>query len=139
MEPEKKSPVFAMYENPREALDQWITLVNTLALDDLLALYDDDAVLLPTFSDDLLTDKEGIRGYFEKLCDQQGIQVSIDEGSVGTQSFSDGLHAVSGIYRWRFDKADDALVLEARFTFVFDLARPSPILHHHSSQLPHKP
>ena len=139
MELEKKSPVFAMYDNPREALDQWITLVNTLAVDELLALYDDDTVLFPTFSDALLTNKEGIRGYFEELCEQPDIEVSIDEGSVVTQSFSDGLHAVSGIYRWRFDKADDALVLQARFTFVFDLARPSPILHHHSSQLPHKP
>ena len=128
-----------MYDNPREALDQWIHLVNTLALDELLALYDDDAVLFPTFSDALLTSKQGIRGYFEELSGQPDIEVSIDEGSVVTQSFSDGLHAASGIYRWRFDKADDALVLQARFTFVLDLARSSPILHHHSSQLPHKP
>ena len=128
-----------MYDNPREALDQWTSRVNTLALDELLALYDEDAVLFPTFSDALLTNKEAIRGYFEELCEQQDLEVSVDEGSVVTQSFSDGLHAVSGIYRWRFDKADDALVLQARFTFVFDLARTSPILHHHSSQLPHKP
>jgi hypothetical protein len=128
-----------MYDNPREALDQWTSRVNQLAVDDLLALYDDDAVLFPTFSDALLTNKEGIRGYFEELGSQPSIEVSIDEESVVTQSFSDGLHAVSGIYRWRFDKSADALVLEARFTFLLDLARPSPILHHHSSQLPHKP
>ena len=128
-----------MYDNPREALDQWTSRVNTLALDELIALYDDDAVLFPTFSDALLTNKEAIRGYFEELGSQPDIEVSIDEGSVVTQSFSDGLHAVSGIYRWRFDKADDALVLQARFTFVLDLSRSSPILHHHSSQLPHKP
>ena len=127
-----------MYENPREALDQWITLVNTLAVDELLALYHDDAVLLPTFSDDLLTDKKGIRGYFEELATQPGIEVSVDENSVIKQSFSGGLHSLSGIYRWRFKQSDDALTFEARFTFILDLSRPSPILHHHSSQLPHK-
>ena len=128
-----------MYQNPREALDQWITLVNQLAVDELLALYDDDAVLFPTFSDALLTNKEGIRNYFEKLSGQPDTEVSVNEDSVITQSFSDGLHAISGIYGWRFDKSEDAFVLQARFTFVLDLSRSSPILHHHSSQLPHKP
>ena len=128
-----------MYDNPREALDQWIHLVNTLALDELLALYDDDAVLFPTFSDALLTSKQAIRGYFEELGGQPSIAVSINEGSVTTNSLSDNLHTISGTYGWRFDKAEDALVLQARFTFVLDLSRSSPILHHHSSQLPHKP
>ena len=128
-----------MYDNPREALDQWIHLVNTFAVDELLALYDDDAVLFPTFSDGLLTSKQAIRGYFEELGGQPSIAVSINEGSVTTNSLSDNLHTISGTYGWRFDKAEDALVLQARFTFVLDLSRSSPILHHHSSQLPHKP
>ena len=127
-----------MYDNPREALDQWVSLVNALEVDGLLALYDDAAVLLPTFSDDLLTDKKGIRGYFEELATQQGIEVSVEENSVVEQSFSDGLRSLSGIYRWRFKQSDDALTFEARFTFILDLSRSAPILHHHSSQLPHK-
>ncbi len=127
-----------MYDNPTEALDHWVSLVNQLAVDDLLALYHDDAVLLPTFSDELLTDKEGIRGYFEELATQQEVEVSVEESSVVTQSFPGGLHSLSGIYRWRFKKSDDALIFEARFTFTLDLSHPSPILHHHSSQLPRK-
>ena len=127
-----------MYDNPREALDLWVSLVNALEVDDLLALYHEDAVLLPPFSNDLLTDKEGIRGYFEELVTQQEIEVSVDENSMVAQSLSDGLHSLSGIYRWRFKKSDDALTFEARFTFILDLSRPSPILHHHSSQLPRK-
>ena len=127
-----------MYDNPRKALDQWISLVNQLAVDDLLALYHDDAVLLPTFSDELLTDKEGIRGYFEQLAAQQEVEVSVEESSVVEQSFSDGLFSLSGIYSWRFNKSDETLTFEARFTFILDLTRAAPILHHHSSQLPHK-
>ncbi|MFP6854171.1 MAG: nuclear transport factor 2 family protein [Opitutales bacterium] len=127
-----------MSENPITVLNLWISRVNAMAVDDLLALYDDDAVLFPTFSDALLTNKQAIRGYFEELGGQPSIEVAINEGSVTTQSFSASLHTIGGTYDWRFDKTDDAMVLEARFTFVLDLARSSPILHHHSSQLPHK-
>ena len=127
-----------MHDNPRDALDQWMTLVNTLAVDDLLALYDEDAVLLPTFSEDFLTNKEGIQGYFEELCAQGEIEVSLNEASLLEQTLADGLHSISGIYRWRFGKGEECVVIEARFTFVLNLSLSSPILHHHSSQLPHK-
>ena len=128
-----------MNDNPREVLTLWMTRVNSLAVDDLLALYDDGAVLLPTFSDCLLTDQAGLRGYFEELCSHGKVEVSLDESSVLEQSFSNGLHALSGIYSWRFDKSGQAHTFEARFTFVLNLSQKSPILHHHSSQLPHKP
>ena len=114
-------------------------LVNALAVDDLLALYDEDAVLLPTFSEDFLANKKGIRGYFEKLCAQGEIEVSLNEGSLLERTLVDGLHSISGIYRWRLGGDEETVVIEARFTFVMDLNRSSPILHHHSSQLPHKP
>lgn len=109
-----------------------------MAVDDLLALYDDDAVLFPTFSDALLTNKQAIRGYFEELVGQSAVEVTVNQDSIIQQSFSDGLQAISGIYGWRFDQSMDALVIEARFTFIVDTKRSSPILHHHSSQLPHK-
>jgi len=107
-------------------------------VEDLLDLYAENAVLLPTFSNDLLTDKTGIRGYFEQLSGQQGIKVSVDEESIVTQSFSDSLQAISGIYRWRFGGGDEAVGIEAKFTFILDLSLSSPILHHHSSQLSKK-
>ena len=128
-----------MSENPKTTLNLWISRVNELAVEDLLDLYAENAVLLPTFSNDLLTDKAGIRDYFEELIRQQGIEVSVDEESIVTQSFSDSLQAISGIYRWRFGGGDEAVGIEARFTFVLDLSLSSPILHHHSSQLPRKP
>lgn len=127
-----------MSENPKVTLNLWISRVNELAVEDLLDLYAENAVLLPTFSNDLLTDKTGLRSYFEKLSGQQEIEVSVDEESIVTQRFSDNLQAISGIYRWRFGTDDEAKAIEARFTFVFDLSLSSPILHHHSSQLPRK-
>lgn len=128
-----------MLENAKETLNLWIFRVNELAVEDLLDLYAENAVLLPTFSNDLLTDKTGIRGYFEQLSGQQGIKVSVDEESIVTQRFSNSLQAVSGIYRWDFGGGDEPIVIEARFTFVLDLNLTNPILHHHSSQLPRNP
>ena len=128
-----------MLENPKAALNLWISRVNELAVEDLVDLYAENAVLLPTFSNDLLIDKAGIRGYFEELSGQQGIKVSVDEESIVTQRFSNSLQAISGIYRWHFGGGDEAVVIEARFTFVLDLSLANPILHHHSSQLPRNP
>ena len=36
-------------------------------------------------------------------------------------------------------QGDEVVTVEARFTYVLDLSLTSPILHHHSSQLPRKP
>ena len=127
-----------MSENPKVTLNLWISRVNELAVEDLLDLYAESAVLLPTFSNDLLTGKSDIRSYFEELSGQQQIEVSVDQQSIVTQRFSDNLQAISGIYRWRLGTDDKAMAIEARFTFILDLSISSPILHHHSSQLPRK-
>ena len=124
-----------MYENSRKALDQWVMLVNALEVESVLALYDENAILLPTFSEDIRNDEAGIQGYFEKLRDKNGVEVWLDEETIMEQPLADGLHAISGIYRWRFG-GDEESVVVARFTFVMNLRLSSPILHHHSSQLP---
>ncbi|MBL62546.1 MAG: DUF4440 domain-containing protein [Opitutae bacterium] len=128
-----------MQDNPKATLDLWISRVNELAVEDLLDLYAENAVLLPTFSDALLTGKDGIRSYFEELGGHQGIEVSVVEDSLITQSLSDDLQTIGGIYEWRFGGGDEVVTVEARFTYVLDLSLTSPILHHHSSQLPRKP
>ena len=131
--------VLVMQDNPKATLDLWISRVNELAVEDLLDLYAENAVLLPTFSDALLTGKDGIRSYFEELGGHQGIEVSVVEDSLITQSLSDDLQTIGGIYEWRFGGGDEVVTVEARFTYVLDLSLTSPILHHHSSQLPRKP
>ena len=73
-----------MSENPKVTLNLWISRVNELAVEDLLDLYAESAVLLPTFSNDLLTGKSGIRSYFEELSGQQQIEVSVDQQSIVT-------------------------------------------------------
>ncbi|HET6628754.1 MAG TPA: nuclear transport factor 2 family protein [Woeseiaceae bacterium] len=122
--------------NPNELLNEWAGLVNERNLDAVLATYDESAVLIPTFSNRLLNTPARIREYFETLCSREGLALSLHERPRVSTPIGGGLHALAGIYRWRFAVEDELLDFEARFTFVLDLERPAPILHHHSSQVP---
>jgi hypothetical protein len=102
----------------------------------VLALYDESAVLIPTFSNRLLSTPETIREYFETLCSREGLTISLHGKPRLVSAVGGGLYVLAGIYRWGFTVDDEPLEFEARFTFLLDLGRPRPILHHHSSQVP---
>lgn len=123
-------------QNPNDLLNEWAGLVNERNLDGVLAKYDESAVLIPTFSNRLLNTPQRIREYFETLCSRDGLLLSLHERPRLSTPISGGLYALAGIYRWRFAVEGEPLDFEARFTFVLDLERPSPILNHHSSQVP---
>ena len=122
--------------DPNELLNEWAGLVNDRNLDGVLAAYDENAILIPTFSNRLLNTPARIREYFVMLCSRDGLVLSLHERPRVITPIRGGLHALAGIYRWRFSVEDEPLDFEARFTFVLDLERPAPILHHHSSQVP---
>lgn len=102
----------------------------------LLALYDTKAVLIPTFSNRLLSKRESIREYFEKLASREDLSIALHEKTLNIQSIKDDVYAMHGIYCWRFAIDGELLSFEARFSYVLDLALPSPIIQHHSSQIP---
>lgn len=122
--------------HPNDLLAEWARLVNERRLQGVLALYDDSAVLIPTFSNRLLNTPERIGEYFETLCSRDGLELSLHEKPRLVTPLGGGLYALSGIYRWRFAVEGEPLDFEARFGFVLDLERRAPILHHHSSQIP---
>jgi hypothetical protein len=115
---------------------QWIGSVNERDLEGLLALYDDDAVLIPTFSNRILRGPERIAGYFEMLCSRDALSIALREKTLVMQPIGRALHSLCGIYCWRFAVDGELLNFEARFSYVLDLDRTKPILHHHSSQIP---
>lgn len=121
---------------PEELLKAWMRAVNAADLEGLLALYDEDAVLLPTFSNRLLSQPQTIRDYFEKLCQREELSIALHEKTLHIQHVSAQTYAMHGIYCWRFAIDGELLSFEARFSYVADLSRPRPILHHHSSQIP---
>ena len=79
---------------------------------------------------------EAINGYFEQLGTRQGLGVELHANTVRIQQYDDHIEGIMGIYRWRFDVDQEGLSFEARFTMITDLTSETPILHHHSSQVP---
>lgn len=121
---------------PEDILKAWMQAVNSGDLAALLGLYDDAAVVIPTFSNRLLSRPEAIRDYFGKLCSREELSIALHEKTLIVQPMNDAVHSMFGIYCWRFAIEGELLSFEARFSYLVDVGRPHPILNHHSSQIP---
>ncbi|MCR1816014.1 nuclear transport factor 2 family protein [Aliarcobacter butzleri] len=125
-----------MIKKPKDVLEQWIKAVNDGDIENLLCLYDKDAVLIPTFSNRLLNTPDKLKNYFEKLGSREEISIALHEKTLLIQELKNEIYSLSGIYNWRFAVDGELLNFEARFSYIIDLSKPNPILHHHSSQIP---
>ena len=123
-------------KEPQTILKAWMDAVNNGDLEGLLALYDESAVLIPTFSNRLLSKPDAIRDYFTKICSREELSIALHEKTLNVQRISEAVYGMNGIYCWRFAVDGELLSFEARFSYMLDLARAKPILHHHSSQIP---
>jgi len=123
-------------KTPQDVLEQWMQAVNNGDVESLLGLYDSQAVLIPTFSNRLLNTPDKLREYFEKLGSREELSIALHEKTLIVQELKSLIFSLSGIYNWRFIVDGELLNFEARFSYLIDLSRPSPILHHHSSQIP---
>lgn len=123
-------------KTPQDILTQWMDAVNNGDVEGLLALYNEQAVLIPTFSNKLPNTPEKLREYFEKLGSREGLSIALHEKTLKVQPVKDDIYTLSGIYNWRFDVEGEMLNFEARFSYIVDLSSPRPIIHHHSSQVP---
>jgi hypothetical protein len=124
------------FNNSNQVLNTWLNGINAGDLDGVLALYSQDAMLIPTFFNQFLNTPEAIQGYFEKLGNHKRLSIDLHEKTVVTQQMTENLHSIAGVYCWRFEVNGSLMSFEARFTFVCDLNSKTPIIHHHSSQVP---
>ena len=123
-------------KKPEQILTDWMRGSNNGDLEALIALYDEHAVLIPTFSNRLLSTPQARRDYFARLAAREDLSIALHEKTLLNQDLGDGLFALHGIYCWRFAVDGELLSFEARFSYILDLAREKPIVHHHSSQIP---
>lgn len=128
--------VQTMIKKPRDILNEWMLAVNNGDIQGLLALYNEKAILIPTFSNRLLINLEQIQEYFEKLGSREELSVALHEKTLTIQLIKNDIYALYGIYCWRFMLNGELLSFEARFSYIIDLALSSPIIQHHSSQIP---
>ena len=125
-----------MKKTPEQILADWMRGINNGDLDALIALYDDAAVLIPTFSNRLLSTPAARQEYFSRLAAREDLSIALHEKTLLSQDLNGSVHALHGIYCWRFAVDGELLSFEARFSYILDLAREKPIVHHHSSQIP---
>ena len=111
--------------------DQWNTALSTLNPDTVTALYADNAVLLPTVSNQVRHNHEEIRDYFVGFL-QKSPQGVVDEFNVNI--LSDTHVTNSGVYTFTFG---DGSKVSARFSYLYVASDDGwKILQHHSSAVP---
>ena len=120
----------------KDVLDRWVGAVNRGDVAAIAELYDERAVLLPTFSNQRLDTPARLRGYFDRLGSRAGLKVTPRPATIVDQPLPGGVRSICGIYSWSFEVEGELLNFEARFSFTIDPSAVRPILHHHSSQVP---
>jgi len=120
-----------MSENDIKALfDEWNNALQTGNPKNVAALYEANAILLPTVSNKVRHNHPEIEDYFVHFL-AKGPQGKIDEANVRT--FGE-LAINSGVYTFTFA---DGAVVQARYTFVYRWnGQRWLIVEHHSSAMP---
>lgn len=120
-----------MSENQILALfDDWNTAIQTGEPKKVVALYDADAILLPTISNQVRHNHQEIEDYFVQFLALKPAG-KIDQANV---RIFDDLAINSGIYTFTFSDGNE---VTARFTFVYRLSGETwKIIEHHSSRMP---
>lgn len=96
----------------------------------MLELYAPNAVLVPTYSEEILQGHAELAGYFAEFMDKEDFCGRIDE--VIEQG-----PVVSGTYTFRWLEDGVPEQVEARFTYVFaNTPQGRKIVTHHSSEVP---
>ncbi len=116
------------------ALQAWIAAVNSRRPEAVEALYQADAVLLPTLSSRIRTDAAGRLDYFRKFTALPGLTGVITETHL--RRLGDAAIA-QGLYTFTYREGGREVRLPARFSFTFVRQDGAwKITDHHSSPLP---
>lgn len=111
----------------------WARAVERRDLEAVLGLYAPNAVLVPTLSNKLRVDRDGLRDYFVTFL-AKAPRPTLDEPHI---TWYGDTPTNSGVYTFRFGASD--VPTPARYTFVYQLSSPTPlIVQHHSSVLYHQ-
>ena len=118
-------------------LNLWVKYFNENNALGILTLYDANASLIPTFSSDFSTSNKTIKGYFSKLFTKQLVSVTVEESKMDELNTTN-CQIIFGVYTFTYMDEGTLITVPSRYTFLLDLERSRPILHHHSSKLPTK-
>lgn len=128
------SPALPSQQEIAGLFDQWNSALATGDPQKVADLYAPNAVLLPTVSNDVRTDRAGIVDYFTKFLKSQP-HGAIDEEIVDVMDPDSAVN--TGLYTFTLNKEGQREQVHARYTFVYEKRDGKwLILNHHSSVLP---
>jgi len=117
----------------------WAAALGEGDLDLMLGFYADKAVLVPTFSEDILRGEEKIREYFTGLFELPNLTCEVGDGEIN-QNLQNGIRSVSGFYVFSWGtNLSDMTSEPSRFTFVIEGNAAGWVVHTHHSSVTPKP
>ena len=122
----------------------WMRMVCGGSVRSVLSLYLPDAVLVPTYNQDVLQGHTQLRAYFRRFMSKDNLCGHVDGMVIQNRG---GLRIISGIYTFRWTENGREESVKARFTFVLvseDIRTGRVwssdtrwrVLTHHSSEVP---
>jgi uncharacterized protein (TIGR02246 family) len=116
------------------ALTKWVATVESGNVDNVMKLYDDNAIMISTFVDAPMTSRADIVGYFKKALANPDIKVEVTESHprvFGNMAVNTGLYTLS------YTEDGEPVEIQSRFSFVYILRDGKwLIVDHHSSKVP---
>jgi uncharacterized protein (TIGR02246 family) len=119
-----------------KAGQDWATALASRKVENIVSLYDPQAVLLATFTNQLdTTDK--ISAYFTGLVKKEGLKVQYNEQKIRILDENTAMNC--GLYTFSYTENGKVVEVPARYTFIYEKKGDSwTIVQHHSSIRPEK-
>jgi uncharacterized protein (TIGR02246 family) len=131
-----QSPAFAdEKEEVNNAFANWRSALSDGNVDDIVKLYDKDAVLLATLAPKPLTTQDERKDYFARLTAKPKLSATVDAEYI--KLLDEDNAVISGLYTFRFEEDGKNIEIPARYSFVYKKENGSwMIAEHHSSKVP---
>ena len=124
-------------EDAYAAVEHWAAAFNAGEVENILATYTPDALVLGTLSPSLASKPDDLRAYFGAAAAAKS-QVRLGESSAIV--LSNEAVVFTGFYEFSRPKEGQTVTFPSRFTFVVEKRNEAwKIVHHHSSLRPQPP
>lgn len=117
------------------AFASWRAALSSGKAENVVKLYEKDAILLATLAAKPLTTQEQRTEYFTGLTAKPKLMATVNEKHIRLLDEDDAV--VSGIYTFSFEDAGKTVEIPARYSFVYKKENGQwMIVEHHSSKVP---
>lgn len=117
-----------------ERLTAWTAAIETGTVDQVMEMYDRDAVMFSVFAVKPLETPKAMRNYYEEVFKNPDRKVQVTQSQVRTFG---NVALNSGLYRISYKQDGETIVIPSRFSFTYVLKDGEwIIIEHHSSKVP---